>query len=132
MIYVGISEAGGYAVIDGTKAETRTVSGASLIKDLRTLNAKNTRCVIEMKHPGAETAILPQGASETAYKFCRMFRLPFMVVTPGTWERDMKVNGNAVDLCKKLFPGVQIETRDNGTVPEADALLLAEYARRSL
>ena len=132
MIYIGVSEDGGYAVIDGNKVEARAICGDVLFHDMRNLDAKNTRCVIEMKHPGMETAALPKKASETAYIACRMRQIPFMVVTPGTWERDMKVDGNHVGMCQKLFPGVKIETRANGSAPEADALLLAEYARRSL
>lgn len=132
MIYLGVSEAGAYAVIDGDKVEVRSCSGNSLFPRMHNLKASNTRCVIEMTNPGVETAALPQSASEVAYKICRMRNLPFMVVKRGTWEREFKMDGSTVALCKSIFPGVEIETRADGVSPEANALLLAEYARRSL
>ena len=131
MIYIGVSESGAYAVIDGNQAEVRS-SGKDMSSVLKTLNAKNTRCVIESSHPGYETTSLNKSPAEQMYLYCHLRNIPFMFVKPGSWKRDMNIDKNAVEVCKKLYPFTNVETRADGTCPEADALLLAVYAKRSL
>ena len=131
MIYVGVSEAGAYAVIDGNQAEIRS-SGKDMSPVLKKLNGKNTRCVIESSNPGYETTSLNKSAAEQMYLYCNLRKIPYMFVKPGSWRRDLNINGSAVDACRRLYPFTNIETRADGTSPEADALLLAEYAKRSL
>lgn len=132
MIYVGVSEAGAYAVIDGNKSETRTYNGDNLIGFLRTLKAQNTRCVIEMANPGVEHAAFPMSASEAAYRYCRTHHLPFMVVKKDAWRREMFVAGDTKRIGKSSYESTQFETRTTGSSPEEDAMYLAEYGKQSL
>lgn len=131
MIYIGVSESGAYAVIDGNQAEVRS-SGKDMLPVMKKLNGKNTRCVIESSNPGYETTSLNKSAAEQMYLYCNLRKIPYMFVKPGSWKRDMNIDKNAVEVCKKLYPFTGIEIRADGSSPEADALLLAVYAKRSL
>lgn len=132
MIYVGVSESGAYAVVYGNDAEVRMFDGENLIQFLKTLRGCYARCIVEMTTPGRETASMPMSASEAAYRFCRMKKLPCMVVKKGAWQREMGITGKTKEACRAAFPRVHIEDRADAESPEADALMLAEYARNSL
>ena len=131
MVYIGVSEKGGYAVIDGDMVETRNYKEGGFLDMMMKQRAHESRVVIEMSRPGYETASKNPSLSEVAYKFCRMKGLPCIVVKPGAWQRELKITDNAASVCRKLFPGVGIEKRtDKAAI--TDALLLAEYAKISL
>lgn len=132
MVYVGVSEGGAYAVVYGNDAEVSIFDGENLIQFLKTLRGCYARCIVEMTTPGMETASMPMSASEAAYRFCRMKKLPCMVVKKGAWQREMGITGKTQEACKTIFPRVHIVVRSDGNSPEADALMLAEYARNSL
>jgi len=59
--------------------------------------------------------------------------IPFEMVAPGTWQRSMSVRGRghaalklaAFERARQLFPAADITRR------QADAVLLAEHARRT-
>lgn len=131
MVYIGVSEKGGYAVIDGERVETRNYKEGGFIEMMMKRQAHESRVVIEMSRPGYETVSKNPSLSEVAYKLCRMKGLPCMVVKPGTWQRELKITDNAASVCSKLFPGVGFEKRtDKAAI--IDALLLAEYEKISL
>ena len=131
MTYIGASEGGAYALINGNRAEVRS-SRDDVFAFMRQFNGENARCVIESSNPGHETASLNKSVAEQMFVSCRMRKIPYMFVKPGSWRRDMNIDKNAVEVCKKLYPFTNVETRADGTCPEADALLLAVYAKRSL
>lgn len=66
------------------------------------------------------------------------FGIPYELVTPQKWKREFQVTGNknsSVAVCRRLFPAVdlrrtaQCRKDDDGM---AEALLMAEYARRRM
>ena len=67
-----------------------------------------------------------------------MVGLPFQEVTPQAWQKEFGVSGDKqthIDCAKRLFPGVPLK-RSEKCVKDfdgyADALLMAEYARRHM
>lgn len=66
------------------------------------------------------------------------YKIPYQLVRPQTWKKEFSITGDkqtSIDMCKKLFPGVNLlatprSKKENDGM--AEALLLAEYARRKL
>jgi hypothetical protein len=65
-------------------------------------------------------------------------RLPYQLVPPQTWKKEFTVNSTkqtSIDVCKRLFPDVDLLATPKCKKPHdgmAEALLMAEYARRKL
>lgn len=66
------------------------------------------------------------------------YSIPYELVTPQRWKREFGVTGDkntSIAVCKRLFPDVDLRrtercrTDDDGM---AEALLMAEYARRRM
>lgn len=66
------------------------------------------------------------------------YSIPYELVTPQRWKKEFGVTGDknsSIAVCKRLFPDVSLRRTDrcrkdhDGT---AEALLMAEYARRRL
>ena len=75
------------------------------------------------------------GELETMLSMCG---IPFQEVTPQTWQKEFGISGDKqthIDCAKRLFPGVSLK-RSEKCVKDfdgyADALLMAEYARRHM
>ena len=75
------------------------------------------------------------GELETMLSMCG---IPFQEVTPQAWQKEFGISGDKqthVDCAKRLFPGVSLK-RSEKCVKDfdgfADALLMAEYARRHM
>ncbi len=68
----------------------------------------------------------------------KAYGIPFELVRPQKWKKEFSVTGDknsSIAVCKRLFPGVSLlrtqkcRKDDDGM---AEALLMAEYARRKL
>lgn len=65
-------------------------------------------------------------------------KIPYQLVPPQTWKKDFSLSGDkqsSIDVCKKLFPHVNLlatprSRKENDGM--AEALLMAEYARRRM
>lgn len=65
-------------------------------------------------------------------------KIPYQLIPPQTWKKEFSLSSNkqsSIDVCKKLFPTVNLlptarSRKDNDGM--AEALLMAEYARRRL
>lgn len=66
------------------------------------------------------------------------YSIPYELVTPQKWKREFGITGDknsSVSVCRRLFPDVPLRrtercrTDDDGM---AEALLMAEYARRRM
>lgn len=66
------------------------------------------------------------------------FSIPYELVTPQKWKKEFQVTGDknsSIAVCKRLFPGVSLRRTDRCKKDHdgmAEALLMAEYARRRL
>lgn len=64
--------------------------------------------------------------------------LPYQLVPPQTWKKEFSLNSDktkSIGVCQKLFPGVDLKATSRSRKPSdglAEALLMAEYARRRL
>ena len=65
--------------------------------------------------------------------------ISYQLVPPATWKREFSLIGKdkaaSVEVCRKLFPGVNLLPTDECRKESdgmAEALLLAEYARRKM
>lgn len=65
-------------------------------------------------------------------------RIPYQLVPPQTWKKEFSLSSDkqaSIDVCKKLFPDISLlattrSRKDSDGM--AEALLMAEYARRRL
>jgi len=70
--------------------------------------------------------------------FLMAFDIPFELVTPQRWKKAFEVTGDknsSIAVAKRLFPGVNLKRTPGshkGDDGMAEALLLAEYARRTM
>jgi crossover junction endodeoxyribonuclease RuvC len=65
-------------------------------------------------------------------------RIPYQEIPPQRWKKEFGLNSDkaaSVEVCRKLFPDVNLLATPRCRKPHdgmAEALLLAEYARRKL
>lgn len=66
------------------------------------------------------------------------FRIPYQEIIPRKWKGEFGLNANketSFEVCGKLFPDISLLASNRCTKPHdgmAEALLMAEYARRKL
>lgn len=64
--------------------------------------------------------------------------IPYQLVPPQTWKKEFSLTGEkskSIEVCQKLFPNVSLLASERCRKPNdgmAEALLMAEYARRKL
>ena len=68
----------------------------------------------------------------------RATKLPYQLVPPQTWKKEFSLSSDkakSIEVCKKLFPNANLMATDRSRKPSdgiAEAILMAEYARRRL
>ncbi len=66
------------------------------------------------------------------------FGIPYQEITPQKWKREFGLNSEkavSAEVCRKLFPSIDLLASPKSKKPHdgmAEALLMAEYARRKL
>ena len=66
------------------------------------------------------------------------FGIPYELVRPQKWKKEFSITADknqAIDVCKRLFPNAILKRSERCKVDDsnfAEALLMAEYARRKL
>lgn len=66
------------------------------------------------------------------------FQVPYELVRPQKWKKEFSITGDknsSIEVCKRLFPGVSLHRTERCRKDDdgmAEALLMAEYARRHL
>lgn len=143
MIYIGIDvgKKGGFAII-GECGVTVCPWDDDKFAMAMGLEARNSECVacVEQVH-----AMPKQGVSSTfAFGKAAGFiegvltanRIPFQLVPPQKWKKEYSLGSDkkqSIEVCKRLFPDVSLRRTDKCRTDDdgmAEALLLAEYARR--
>ena len=148
MIYIGIdpgkSGALAYIMDDGTvnivpydKAHYKFA-----LKGLATYGVHNLRCCIE------KVSAMPGQGVTSMFSFglhfgwvlgqLEAYGIPHELVSPQKWKREFSVTSDkntSIAVCKRLFPDVSLLPterckKDNDGM--AEALLMAEYARRRM
>lgn len=142
MTYIGCDpgKSGALAVIEEGIAFVIPFDERGYIDTLATCDPTQTIVCIEHVH-----AMPQQGVSST-FNFgmnfgwlqgvMMAFGIPFELVTPQKWKKEFSVTADkntSIAVCKRLFPNVSLKKTERCTKDDdgkAEALLLAEYARR--
>lgn len=145
MFYIGIDpgKKGAMAVIleDGT-VEVSPLEGILLGPILMALKDKQCRCCLEKVH-----AMPKQGVSSTftfgvQYGWLKgmldAHYISYQEIPPERWKKEFGLNTDkqkSIEVCRQLFPNVSLRPTERSRVDDnnmAEALLMAEYARRKL
>lgn len=145
MIYVGIDpgKKGAIAVImeDG-KVEVSPLAGILLGTILMALGKEQCRCCLEKVH-----AMPKQGVSSTftfgaQYGWIKgqldAYGVSYQEIPPERWKKEFGLNTDkqkSIEVCRQLFPSANLRPTERSRVDDnnmAEALLMAEYARRKL
>ena len=66
------------------------------------------------------------------------YAIPYQLVPPQTWKKEFSLNSDkakSIEVCQKLFPNANLMATNRSRKPNdgiAEAVLMAEYARRKL
>ena len=150
-LFIGIDpgESGGIAYIDTIQnnIDTEPYSDKSLV-DLcdaifhdRTYFQSVVCCLEKVgARPGqGVTSMFNFGRSVGYIKgVLESFRIPYQEITPQKWKGEFGLNSDksaSVEVCRRLFPDIDLLATPRSRKPHdgmAEALLMAEYARRKL
>lgn len=144
MICIGIDPglSGALAILDGESATVTLWGPEAYAKALRYATEKGP-CVACLEHVGARPG---QGVTSTFrfgenFGFCQgmltAYGIRYELVRPQKWKKEFSVSGKnaSIAVCKRLFPGVDLRRTEKCRIDhdgKAEALLMAEYARRRL
>ncbi len=144
-IFIGIDpgKSGGIAVIypDG---KARTVPYSDYDLECLCGLAKSYQAVCCLEKVGAMpgqgvTSMFNFGVSYGYIKgVLEAYRIPYQEIPPQRWKKEFGLNSDkaaSVEVCRKLFPDVNLLATERCKKPHdgmAEALLMAEYARRKL
>lgn len=143
MIFIGIDPGlkGGIALI-GEGISVYPYDNATLLEVCEMLHGTDCICCLEQVH-----SMPKQGVSST-FKFgvgygyikgvLEAFRIPYQEMPPQRWKKEFSLNTDkqkSIEVCKRLFPSVSLKRTERCTTDSdgiAEALLMAEYARRKM
>lgn len=117
-------------LIDIIRSETRDGRADSMICCLEKVGARPGQGVISMFSFGKNVGYI-KGVLES-------FGVPYQEIYPQKWKKEFGLNSEkekSVEVCRKLFPTVKLLATKYSKKPHdgmAEALLMAEYARRKL
>ena len=145
MIAVGIDpgKRGGYAWIWDGEATVRPWDDEFFVQDMRCLAATGEPVVACVERVGArpgqgtvsmfsfgKSAGFIEGALNALY-------IAYQLIPPATWKKEFSLIGKdkaaSIEVCHKLFPEAELRRTVRCKVAsdgKAEALLMAEYARR--
>ena len=146
MIYIGIDpgKKGALAVIFGGMDDlvVEPFDEQKYVNSLRNLSGPGVKTCLE--HVGA----MPGQGVTSMFHFgenfgyirglLEAFEIPYELVRPQKWKKEFSITGeknSSIEVCKRLFPGVDLRRSERCRKDDdglAEALLMAEYARRRL
>ena len=146
MIYFGIDPGkdGAFAIIDEEKNILclEPFSEEGYIDILNQFDMSKSIGVLEHVHA------MPGNGGTSMFNFgmnfgfiqgvLKSFEVPFELVTPQKWKKEYSVTSDkntSISVAKRLFPGVDLRKTERCKTDhdgKAEALLMAEYARRKL
>lgn len=151
MIYIGIDPGkNGAIALLGNSPESTIVypySAENFIKPLRSMAAawqfSEEKVIACLEHvtamPGQGVTSMFNFGQNFGYirGMLEAFQIPYELVRPQKWKKEFGISGknSSVECCKRLFPGVSLRRTEKCRKDDdgmAEALLMAEYARRRL
>lgn len=144
-MFIGIDpgKSGGIAVIEDGQARTVPYSDEELLRTVWNCNEiSKVICCLEKvgAMPGqGVTSMFNFGVSYGYIKgVLEAYGIPYQEIPPQRWKKEFGLNSDkaaSVEVCRKLFPEVNLLASPRCKKPHdgmAEALLMAEYARRKL
>ena len=149
-LFIGIDpgKKGGIATIyaEGNYAETGTYSDKALIETCEYIHnsydPQEVMCCLEKvgAMPGQGVVSMFSFGQSVGYikGVLESFRIPYQEITPQKWKREFGLSSDkavSAEVCRKLFPDINLLATPRCKKPHdgmAEALLMAEYARRKL
>ena len=150
MVSIGIDvgKKGGYAVIyDTDEYYTYVWDDKEFIEkmwDVAQTTAANEKIVACVEKVGS----MPHQGVASSFNFGKSagfiegvlsaLGIPYQLITPQRWKKEFTLNSDkqkSIDVCEKLFPNADLLPTPKCRVKSdgmAEALLMAEYARRNL
>lgn len=149
MIYIGIDPGknGGFAVISGKSfVEVHTWDDKVFVDRMHSISkafpTNEMRCCLEKVGAMPGQGVTSMFTFGTGYGFIQgvltAYGIPYQLVPPQTWKKAFSLNSSkqtSIEVCQKLFPSMNLMRTDRCKKPHdgmAEALLMAEYARRKL
>lgn len=144
MIYIGIDPGkdGALAVMEDIGNYAVPFDPALYAETLENLGGYPCKCCLE------RVGAMPGQGVTSMFKFgenfgflqglLTAFRIPYELVTPQKWKKEFQITGDknsSIAVCRRLFPDVSLRKSDRCRKDHdgmAEALLMAEYARRRL
>ena len=145
MIYIGIDPGknGGIALINDYCELAYPFSEETLLDELEAIyNNFPTKCVVEkvgaMPHQGVVSMFNFGQNFGFIQGVLKAYDIPFELVPPQKWKKEFSITSDkntSIEVAKRLFPKVCLKAtsrckKDHDGM--AEALLMAEYARRKL
>lgn len=144
-IYVGIDpgKSGAIALLhpDG-KLVTHTFNTLNYRATLEQIKDEDIKCCLE------KVGAMPGQGVVSMFNFghnlgfiegvLQAYSIPYQLVPPQTWKKEFSLSSDkakSIEVCQKLFPKVSLLATDRSKKPHdgiAEAILMAEYARRKL
>lgn len=144
MLYIGIDpgQNGGIGIIDTLedKAEALFYTDENLLESL--CRPGKVRVVVEEVHAFPSQGVTSMFNFGKAYGIIlgilTAYRISYELVTPKKWKKEFSLDSDkkkSIECCQRLFPTVDLRKNERsrlGHDGKAEALLLAEYARRHM
>ena len=108
----------------------KAASGPSSVCCLEKVGAMPGQGVVSMFNFGHNLGVI-EG-------LLRGYGIPYQLVPPQTWKKEFSLSSDknkSIEVCQKLFPKVSLLATERSRKPSdgiAEAVLIAEYARRKL
>ena len=144
MIYIGIDpgKGGALAIIDGNMMNLIPFSETDYINAIKVVPSELAVACVEhvSAMPGQGVTSMFNFGQNFGYikGLLEAFQIPYELVRPQKWKKEFGITGDknsSVEVCKRLFPGVSLRRTERCRKDDdgmAEALLMAEYARRRL
>lgn len=144
-IFVGIDpgKSGAMAIIyPNGEVKTIPFNSSSYLIALEEIKGQEVKCCLE------KVGAMPGQGVVSMFNFGHNFGyiegilqanfIPYQLVPPQTWKKEFSLSSDkakSIEVCQKLFPHANLLATDKSRKPSdgiAEAVLMAEYARRKL
>lgn len=135
---------GGIALISDDSRVIRALAytDTALLDIANSLTDEDCRCCLEKVHSMPKQGVASTFAFGASYGFIKgvleALGLSYQEVLPQRWKKEFGLSTDkaaSVDVCRRLFPAQSLRASDRCRTDHdgiAEALLMAEYARRKL
>lgn len=144
MTYVGIDPGakGAFAMLDTGTVDVLPLDMEEFTAAMRRLDPKHTRVVLEhvsaMPGQGVVSMFTFGAGWGRIMGVLDALRIPYELVRPQKWKKTFSVTSDknsSIEVAKRLYPGIDLRRSERSRKDDdglAEALLMAEYARRTL